>query len=225
MHMHKWAFVTAHIFVLACSSDQEPVAPPSESSDALRALSVEFEGRGAVELAGDTGAMDLAGRLYAAHCSSCHGANGAPERGVPSLQSGGLSYGSDIDTIRQTIVAGRHSTMPALGGQLGEVDIGQLVAYVQTLSDADELNDFESRGAELYEQHCIACHAEDGSGIAAVGGADLRDDVWQHGDSMMNIRLVVTRGIESSCPAWGDVLTAVEIELLTAHVAAQASMP
>jgi len=41
-----------------------------------------------------------------------------------------------------------------------------------------------------------------------------------HGDSMMAIRLVVTRGVQARSPPYLERLTATEIELLTAFVMA-----
>jgi cytochrome c oxidase cbb3-type subunit 3 len=64
----------------------------------------------------------------------------------------------------------------------------------------------------------VACHGAGGRGNTDLGAPSLVDDYWQHGDSMMNIRLAITRGTESTCPAQGDVLDATEIELLSAYV-------
>ena len=108
--------------------------------------------------------------------------------------------------------------MPQMGRTLGEVELGQLVAYVESLAGNVELSDYEVRGRQLYEENCIACHSEDGSGNTELGVPNLRDDYWIHGASMMNKRLVITRGVESQCPPHGDSLSPTEAELLTAYV-------
>ena len=53
----------------------------------------------------------------------------------------------------------------------------------------------------------------------------LADEYWLHGDSMMEIRLVITRGAEAECPPHLNDLTTTEIDLLTAFVMALGDGP
>ena len=98
-----------------------------------------------------------------------------------------------------------------------EVDIGQVVAYVQSLSDPSKFNNLAEYGEGLYMEHCIVCHGADGQGII-LGASDLSDDYWQHGGSMMNIRLAISRGVEGQCPPHAELLNETELKLLTAYV-------
>jgi cytochrome c oxidase cbb3-type subunit 3 len=167
----------------------------------------------------DNGALEVAGRLYAARCASCHGPNGRGGRDAADLAAGHFNYGATAEAIRTTITQGRESRMPAMGRSLGEVDLGQLVAYVQSLSTNDApATAYQERGKDLFAQHCAVCHGDDGRGSVEKGAPNLADDYWQNGDSMMNVRLAITRGIDADCPAQGASLTDAETNLLAAYV-------
>jgi len=201
-----------------CSGSGDADAPAAVDLQALRAQSAAYEGVSADALRRDPGALELGRSLFAGHCASCHAADGSGTRGVTNLREGRLNYGADEAAVRTTIVAGRISTMPQMGRTLGEVELGQLVSYVESLAGNIELSDYEVRGQQLYQENCVVCHGEDGSGNPELGAPDLRDDYWIHGESMMNKRLVITRGVESVCPPHGDALSGAEVELLTAFV-------
>lgn len=183
----------------------------------LTTRSAAYAGLPAEALLANPEAVKLGGQLFRAHCADCHDTAADSTRGVPALTGSQLSYGDDTVAIRRTIAEGRRSVMPGIGSQLGEVDIGQLVAFVQALERDAPLNDFEKRGAGLYTEHCASCHGEEAGGKPELGAPDLTDESWQHGGSMMNIRLVITRGAESICPAHRGELSDAEIELLTAY--------
>jgi len=137
---------------------------------------------------------------------------------VTNLTRGRYDFGTSADAVRLTIREGRRSEMPNFGRQYGEVELGQLVAYLGTLSSGLPLSDYEERGRVMFAEGCAVCHAADGTGSLELGAPDLTDDYWRHGDTMMNIRLMITRGAESECPAHGDELSPAEVELLTAYV-------
>ncbi len=58
-------------------------------------------------------------------------------------------------------------------------------------------------------------------GVTELGAPNLADDYWLNGDSMMAIRLVITRGVQAYCPPQKGTLTPTEIDLLTAFVVAR----
>lgn len=201
------------------SASTSPARSSGESAEQLRAESAAYAGRPVIELATDNAAMELGERLFAVHCASCHGANGRGGRNAVDLTAGQFNYGTAPDAIRATIVDGRHSTMPAMGRSLGEVDLGQLVAYVQSLSaEPKSSTSYQERGKMLFGEHCASCHGPEGRGSSEKGAPNLADEFWRNGDSMMNIRLAITRGIEAQCPAHGDALSDDETNLLTAFV-------
>lgn len=214
--------LSAAVALSACGTDDNAVdSGPGSDPELLRAESAEFEGNTAADLVASAAAMNLGRQLFTAHCASCHGADGRGGRGAMDLVGGAFNYGETEDAIRTTIRDGRHSVMPSFGGKYGEVELGQLVNYVQSLGSSEPLTADQLRGQVSYVESCVACHGEDGAGNRELGVPDLADDEWQHGGSMMNIRLAITRGIESDCPPQAGNLTAMEIELLTAYVVSQ----
>jgi cytochrome c oxidase cbb3-type subunit III len=67
------------------------------------------------------------------NCYDCHGENGA---GIDTFGSTNLTrpdlylYGSDRDSIRESIVKGRHGVMPAFGGVLKPEELKAVSVYV-----------------------------------------------------------------------------------------------
>ncbi|HWK55511.1 MAG TPA: c-type cytochrome [Hyphomicrobiales bacterium] len=214
------AGLLACLGVAGCGGD--PAQAPQFSQvelDQLRERSTAFAGSQAEVLRNDAQALAVGQDLYLAHCTACHGATaGSSARGVPDLTDAVFNYGDSVDAVRTTITQGRHSIMPKHAGLMGEVDIGTLVAYVQALAGGQQMDLFGPSAQRLYQEHCVACHGADGKGNLALGAPDLTDAYWLHGDSMMNIRMMISRGAESQCPAQQDVLSTTEIELLTVYV-------
>jgi cytochrome c oxidase cbb3-type subunit III len=69
-------------------------------------------------------------------CGACHGPEGKgnPALGAPNLTDKVWLYGSSLETISETIMKGRTSTMPAHREFLGEQRVHILAAYVYGLS-------------------------------------------------------------------------------------------
>jgi cytochrome c oxidase cbb3-type subunit 3 len=226
MKLHR--FVKTFSFVpltaaalTACGGpDESPQPPPptAQQLEQLREQSDAFANVTVRELMADGAAMDVAGRLFAAQCASCHGPRGQGGRGVTDLTAGRFDYGATEQAIQVTIRDGRHSVMPSMGHSLGEVDLGQLVAYVQSLGTDAGPQPSTQHGADLFAEHCASCHGTDGRGLTDKGAPNLTDDYWQNGASMMNIRLAVTRGVDAQCPPHADTLSPTQIDLLTAFV-------
>lgn len=221
-------FVSAALLLAGCQSpEQQTPQRSAETAQQLLGDSEPFKGRSVESLMSDSAAMQVADRLFGAQCASCHGADGRGSRRVIDLTAGRFNYGSTEAAVRTTIVQGRKSVMPPMGqANLGAVDLGQLVAYVRSLSseDGDSASTYEQRGKLLFDQHCAVCHGPDGHGSVEKGAPNLADDYWQNGDSMMNIRLAITGGAKSECPAH-PALSAPEVDLLTARVLKLAGRP
>jgi cytochrome c oxidase cbb3-type subunit III len=218
----RQAATGALVVLLAACSGEGPSAPqssePPPTAEQLQDEAASFAGRSIGELEADARAMATGRRLFDARCASCHGADARGNRNGTDLVDGVFGYGDDIEAIHATIAEGRASVMPEMGSGLGEVDLGQLVAYVQSLNFEAPLSSYAERGKMLFEANCAKCHGTDGRGNAALGASDLTDGYWQHGESMMNIRLVITRGAQSDCPGFGAGATTAELDLLTAFV-------
>ena len=77
--------------------------------------------------------------MFAEHCVSCHGedARGNHEEGSLNLTDFDWLYGSDFDTIYNSIYNARNSRMPAWNERLDEATIKSLAVYVYGLGGAD----------------------------------------------------------------------------------------
>jgi len=73
-------------------------------------------------------------------CVACHGPEGKGNRdlGAPDLTVRNTLYPNTLDSIRRTIVDGRHGTMPAHRDLLGETRARLVAAYVWSLSHSAE---------------------------------------------------------------------------------------
>ncbi|TKV78279.1 cytochrome-c oxidase, cbb3-type subunit III [Bradyrhizobium elkanii] len=74
-------------------------------------------------------------KLFTENCASCHGDNakGNPELGAPNLTDQIWLYGSDEETLVETITNGRAGVMPAWVGRLDPVTVKALAVYVHSL--------------------------------------------------------------------------------------------
>lgn len=71
-------------------------------------------------------------------------------------------------------------------------------------------------GATTYLQMCASCHAPDGGGLI---GPNLVDDYWIHGNSPLQIHLVIEEGVlPKGMPAWGAMLRPEQVDAVTAYV-------
>jgi cytochrome c oxidase cbb3-type subunit III len=105
-------------------------------------------------VAGDSGASARGMKYFDAfNCSGCHAANGAGGMG-PALSNHSFKFGSDPANIYLTIVQGRPTGMPAWGTILPSTVIWDLVAYVESISNApvDEWGTTTSLDAMKIEQ-------------------------------------------------------------------------
>ncbi len=74
--------------------------------------------------------------LYAGVCAACHGTDGKGNEqiGAPDLTDDYWMYGRNRDSLRRTIIEGRHGIMPAQREALGEARARVVAAYVWSLS-------------------------------------------------------------------------------------------
>ena len=88
----------------------------------------------------DESAAELGMTLYNKTCIGCHGPTGAGLQalGAPKLSDKYWLYGSDMDSLYETIANGRGGQMPAQKGLLNNYRIRAVVAYVMSLSKKPE---------------------------------------------------------------------------------------
>lgn len=132
---------------------------------------------GARQHAGAYTAADIerGARLYGAHCSACHGADGALVATV-DLRRGVFRFGSSDEDLARTIARGIPGT--AMTPQkFSAAELHALVAYLRSMRDfgarSTAVGD-PAMGAMLFEQKgCLSCHRVHGSG--SLFSVDLSD--------------------------------------------------
>ena len=82
------------------------------------------------------------------NCSGCH-ANGGGGMG-PALMDSEWRYGSDPQSLFDTIMKGRPDGMPSFGGHIPEDQVWKIVAYVRAMGGAVRQDVATSRPDSLY---------------------------------------------------------------------------
>jgi cytochrome c oxidase cbb3-type subunit III len=71
-------------------------------------------------------------------------------------------------------------------------------------------------GQQIFQQFCVVCHAEKGTGIV---GPNLTDPYWIHGGKPLQILQTVTTGVpDKGMVAWGDQLGPARVRKVVAYV-------
>ena len=212
--------IIAPLAVLVSGCEQ--VDPGAKSADIVSEQLLgevsTFAGQSVSDLMADAEALRVGGRLFDNNCGGCHGSGADQPRDSIDLTNHVFNYGVSEPAVYTTVSHGRVSEMPGMGSSFGEVDLGQVVAFVESLAFESPLSSYAARGKQLYDENCANCHGAEGFGNGHLGASNLSDEYWQHGNSMMNIRLVITRGVKAECPGFSAPVTSSELELLTAYV-------
>lgn len=192
--------------------------------DSSAAHELEFEQRKRelsllepAELARDPVVMRSAATLFANHCGSCHGVDGAGQGQFPNLRDSIWQWGGDPSAIASTIKLGRNAVMPAWGAVFDEKTLSALTEFVQKLGRSDSVvsNDSDP-GATAFAQTCASCHGPNGSGNAALGAPNLTDNDWLYGSSSAAIHTSISEGRNGVMPAHGERLSEFQQAALTA---------
>lgn len=205
------------VTIAACSSSDTPQVELSLDDAQLNAIYQQASSQTVEQIHADGASMEVATWLFSENCSSCHQADAKGRMGIPDLTDSFWLFEGTEESIKQTIRSGRIGIMPKFSGVIGEVELGLLVSYVQSLASQDEPDASETSGKEIYDQYCVVCHASDGTGIANLG-PNLTDGHWQWGNNMITIRQSIANGRTAECPAQEGNLTDSQIHLLTAYV-------
>jgi cytochrome c oxidase cbb3-type subunit 3 len=228
-----WPLVSATAGILGWSSrgqlEQQLAAEQARRAPILRAIaSTPVE-----QLPNNPELMQAAvegGRAaFRVNCVQCHGSGAAGAKGYPNLNDDDWLWGGDLKTIEYTITHGvrnpdhpqtRMSQMPAFGrdGLLNDAQIGDLAAYVRTISHQRRSDAAAGRGAALFAQNCAACHGADGKGNRQFGAPNLTDAIWLYGGDEETIRKTITNARYGVMPRWGGKLDPATIKMLTAYV-------
>ena len=169
-------------------------------------------------LAADSKANAMGERLFLTYCAQCHGSDARGNKGFPNLADRDWLYGGDPETIKLSILNGRHGQMPPMGAAVGsEKDIESVAHYVLSLSGSAHDSIKATAGREKFAV-CAACHGADGKGMAAMGAPNLTDKTWLYGGSVATIMETMRLGRNNVMPAFADFLGEAKVHLLAAYV-------
>jgi cytochrome c oxidase cbb3-type subunit 3 len=188
-------------------------------------------GKSLTDILGDealrTFASAAGSAAFKVNCSQCHGSGAQGAVGYPNLNDDDWLWGGDIDAIYQTIAHGvrfsadggtRVSQMPVFTGVLEPKAIGDVAAYVVSLSGEPSNKTRAAAGAAVFAENCAACHGSNGRGSRELGAPDLTDAIWLYGASEVDIARQVSTPRHGVMPAWHARLDETVLKQLSVYV-------
>ncbi len=181
-------------------------------------LYAKFAAMPVEDVSRDPQARAIGERLFMNNCSQCHGSDARGSKGFPNLTDNDWLHGGTPDKIKETITKGRIGNMPPMAAAVGTADDVKNVAnYVLSLSNSPHDSVRAQLGKEKFAV-CAACHGPDAKGMAAVGSANLTDNIWLHGFGEAAITAMINNGKVNQMPAQGEKLTEGQIHVLASYV-------
>jgi cytochrome c oxidase cbb3-type subunit 3 len=167
--------------------------------------------------------------LFVDNCAACHGAAGTGNVGYPNIAEAPMMWGSDPDTVAETIRVGinanhpetRFAQMLAFGTDqmLAGEEISQLADYVVSISSGPAMPEVQRQAAsDLFLNNCAGCHGEDAKGMVESGAPNLTDAYWTYGGDRSTIRQSIYNGRQGTMPAWEGRLSPAQIRMLALYV-------
>ncbi|GLO24055.1 cytochrome-c oxidase, cbb3-type subunit III [Pseudomonas putida] len=175
------------------------------------------------EVAKDPQALKMGGRLFASNCSVCHGSDAKGAFGFPNLTDKDWRWGGEAETIKASIMNGRHGVMPAWAEVIGDQGVADVAAFVLTNLDGRSLPEGNKadvvRGKEIFAANCVACHGPEGKGTPAMGAPDLtHPQAFIYGSSFAQLQQTIRYGRQGQMPAQADIQGNDKVHLLAAYV-------
>jgi cytochrome c oxidase cbb3-type subunit 3 len=174
------------------------------------------------ELATDTAALEVGGRLFANNCAVCHGSGAKGAYGFPNLTDKDWLYGGSPEKIAETLNLGRMANMPAWQSILGDAGIEETAHYVVSLSGRAHDEALAAKGKAHFQTYCAACHMPTGKGNQMLGAPNLTDDVWLYKAPNLtvleSVKQTLRHGRQGVMPAQLPRLGEDKVHLLTAYV-------
>lgn len=169
-------------------------------------------------VAADPQARAIGERLFLTYCAQCHGSDARGNKGFPNLTDSDWLHGGDPETIKATIMNGRHGVMPPMAAAVGsEKDVEAVAHYVLSLSESTH-DPIKAVFGKSKFAACAACHGAEGKGNPALGAPNLSDKIWLYGGSVDTIMETVRKGRDNQMPAFKDFLGEDKVHVLAAWV-------
>ena len=175
------------------------------------------------EVAKDPQALKMGGRLFASNCSVCHGSDAKGAYGFPNLTDNDWRWGGEPETIKASILNGRHGIMPAWAEVIGEQGVADVAAFVLTNLDGRTLPEGTkadpANGQKLFATNCVACHGPEGKGTPAMGAPNLtHPQAFIYGSSFAQLQQTIRYGRQGQMPAQEQLQGNDKVHLLAAYV-------
>ncbi|MEE4335562.1 cytochrome-c oxidase, cbb3-type subunit III [Pseudomonas alliivorans] len=175
------------------------------------------------DVAKDPKALGMGARLFASNCSVCHGSDAKGAYGFPNLTDDNWRWGGDPQSIKTSILNGRHAVMPAWGDVLGEQGVRDVSAYVMTLMAGRNLPEGVKAdpvaGQKIYSTSCVACHGVEGKGLAVLGAPDLtQPEGLIYGSGFAQLQQTIRYGRQGQMPAQQATQGDDRVHILAAYV-------
>ncbi|KJK15815.1 cytochrome-c oxidase, cbb3-type subunit III [Pseudomonas sp. NPDC087612] len=175
------------------------------------------------EVAKDPQALKMGGRLFASNCAVCHGSDAKGAYGFPNLTDKDWRWGGEPETIKASIMGGRHGVMPAWADVIGEQGVADVAAFVLTNLDGrslpQEAKADPANGEKLFAANCVACHGPQGKGTPAMGAPDLtHPTAFIYGSSFAQLQQTIRYGRQGQMPAQEAIQGNDKVHLLAAYV-------
>jgi len=168
--------------------------------------------------------------IFGDYCAGCHQAGGQGMIGhYPNLVDDAWLWGGDAADIQASIMNGRKGNMPAFAKTLSDAEITSVANFVLSLSGTEHDVTEATRGKTLFngKAGCMACHTTAGTGLKALGSANLTDKIWTQADvpaakdakaKVDAVKAVIKEGIQREMPAWKNRLSENEIKVLVSYL-------
>ncbi|CAM3106304.1 cytochrome-c oxidase, cbb3-type subunit III [Pseudomonas floridensis] len=175
------------------------------------------------EVAKDPQALGMGARLFASNCSVCHGSDAKGAYGFPNLTDDNWRWGGDAQSIKTSILNGRHAVMPAWGEVLGEQGVRDVSAYVMTMMKDRPLPEGARAdplaGQKIYATNCVACHGAEGKGLAVLGAPDLtHPGGFIYGSGFAQLQQTIRYGRQGQMPTQQATQGDDRVHILAAYV-------
>ncbi len=165
--------------------------------------------------------------VYEEGCSQCHGIDAQGGLG-PALNAQQFLGAVEDRQMANLIATGVPGTLMApyaadFGGSLTQTQIGATVAYLRAFEeDAPDMPEWRTplaqedlSGRDLYTMGCSYCHGLDLAGTEDAPDLGPGSDAEEESDNRLAKRI---REGEDEMPAFGNILTDSQIELVVAYL-------
>jgi cytochrome c oxidase cbb3-type subunit 3 len=201
-------------------------AAQKENLDKIASMNVE-------DILKDPGLLAFAqaggAAAFKVNCVQCHGSGAAGSAGYPNLNDDDWLWGGTPDAIYVTLKNGirytanaetRDSQMPAFGvdGILTPEQIGQVAAYVVSLSGGEADAAAVQAGQPVFAENCAACHGENAQGGRDFGAPNLSDKIALYGATLDEVKAQIAKPRHGVMPGWSHRLDDATIKQLAVYV-------